>query len=112
MSRYIDILVAIILLSLLVTTILLPINYFTTTISDLGLFASSPILHGVIAVSVFLGGAIIMMWWSIKTKSIIGYIYITLLAIFGITQFPIFEWVAFWILCIWTLMRLIKNGKM
>ena len=111
MSKYLDVLIATILLSLLITTLILPINYFTTTISDLGFFMETLILHNVLSVAIFLGGTITMMWWSIKKKSIQGWVFITILAIFGITLLPIFEWMAFWMLCGWAIMRLIKNDK-
>ena len=109
MSRYLDLLVGIILVSLLFVTWILPIDYINTTISELGLFMETPIIHAVLSLSIFIGGGITMWWWSLKKKSMWGMIYTIAILIYTFGGFPFFEWIAFWILSIWTIMRLIKN---
>ena len=115
MGKYLDILAIIVIGSFLISTMVLPINYMTTTITDLGLFLETPILHHVLASSIFFGGAVVMTWESIKKRSTRVIRYLFPLIMFMMTGLPLFEWLAFWELSGWTLKKLIKrlrkNGK-
>jgi hypothetical protein len=99
----------------LLTTWILPVDYSTQTISSLGLFLDTPVLHIMFAGTVLVGGGIIILIWSIKNllsiqiRGIYGIFNVVWIIIFFATLEPIFEWIAIWMMCIWVLAKLLKN---
>ena len=79
----------------------LGINYLTTTITELGFFPDCLFIHNTFAAITFIGGGALIIIYSIKNKRYYDLFYILPFILFACTFEPIWEWLSFWLLCIW-----------
>jgi len=109
------VLVIIFMCAIIVVSIILPFlgfNYFTKTITELGFFPNNRLIHDPLMIVIFLGGFLTILIWfilNIAHKKKRAYFEIfCLLPFFLIIIYPspILEWMSFWALCVWTIIKI------